>query len=266
MNNITVFDNELFGFIRMVEIDNEPWFVGKDIALALGYHNPNEAIAEHIDDYDKFLRSSRGSELLKVFNSVKDIQNQFGRQDNWFINESGVYSLIFSSKLEKAKEFKHWVTSEVLPSIRKSGRYEMPRLEKELNKTVAGAVDDVANTAKAIAKVFKVEKGVAMLSSLTLVQKAYGMDLHELKQYLPAAEKPVGTYKTRQVAEKLDKKVRQLNKRLEYMGLQRKINNGWHLTDAGADYGEEIPFKNGNYTGYEIRWRESIFDLLRRGE
>ena len=123
MNNLQIFENPDFGQVRMVMIEDNPYFVGKDVAEILGYKNPNEAIQDHVDNEDKFLRSSMGSEMLKLFSSVKDIQNKFGRQDNWFINESGVYALVFSSKLPKAKEFKRWVTSEVLPAIRKHGAY-----------------------------------------------------------------------------------------------------------------------------------------------
>ena len=127
MNNLQIFENPDFGQVRMVMIEDNPYFVGKDVAEILGYKNPNEAIQDHVDNEDKFLRSSMGSEMLKLFSSVKNIQNKFGRQDNWFINESGVYSLIFSSKLPTAKKFKHWVTSEVLPAIRKTGSYSQPK-------------------------------------------------------------------------------------------------------------------------------------------
>ena len=122
-NQITVFASDKFGDVRIIQIDSEPWFVGKDVAEILGYRNPNEAIQDHVDSEDKFIRSQRGREMLKLFSSLKDMQEKLGRQDNWFINESGVYSLIFGSKLPQAKEFKHWVTHEVLPSIRKHGAY-----------------------------------------------------------------------------------------------------------------------------------------------
>lgn len=122
-NQIKVFASDKFGNVRIVQIGNEPWFVGKDVAEILGYRNPNEAIQDHVDSEDKFIRSQRGREMLKLFSSLKDMQEKLGRQDNWFINESGVYSLIFGSKLPQAKEFKYWVTHEVLPSIRKHGAY-----------------------------------------------------------------------------------------------------------------------------------------------
>ena len=131
MKDIQIFDNPEFGQVRTVVIDDEPWFVGKDVAGILGYKNPNEAIHDHVDSEDKFLRSERGREMLKLFSSVKKMQDELGRQDNWFINESGVYSLVFGSKLESAKKFKHWITSEVLPAIRKTGGYHVPQSPEE---------------------------------------------------------------------------------------------------------------------------------------
>lgn len=126
-NMIQVFENKEFGKVRTVAINDEPWFVGKDVASILGYRNPNEAIQDHVDVEDKFMRSQRGSEMLKLFSSIKEMQEKLGRQDSWFISESGVYSLIFGSKLPNAKKFKHWVTSDVLPAIRKTGTYSIPK-------------------------------------------------------------------------------------------------------------------------------------------
>lgn len=108
MNELEIFKNEEFGEIRTVVIENEPWFVGKDIAFVLGYSNSRKAIIDHVDDEDK---------------GVTKRDTLGGSQDLTVINESGLYSLILSSKLPTAKKFKHWVTSEVLPTIRKHGAY-----------------------------------------------------------------------------------------------------------------------------------------------
>lgn len=128
MNELQIFDKPEFGAVRTVSLNNEPWFVGKDVAGILGYKNPNEAVHDHVDSDDKFLRSERGREMLKLFSSVKEMQDELGRQDNWFINESGVYSLVFGSKLESAKAFKRWITHEVIPAIRKTGGYRIEEL------------------------------------------------------------------------------------------------------------------------------------------
>lgn len=107
-NEIQIFSNEEFGEIRTVAIDGEPWFVGKDVAAALGCSNPQKAIRDHVDEDDK---------------GVNESFTPGGKQELIIINESGLYSLIMSSKLPAAKKFKRWVTSEVLPSIRKNGGY-----------------------------------------------------------------------------------------------------------------------------------------------
>lgn len=106
--NIKIFNNAEFGEIRVMLIDDDPWFVGKDIAAALGYKDTVNALKAHVDEQDK---------------AGWRITTQFGEKETTIINESGLYSLIFSSKLESAQRFKHWVTHEVLPSIRKNGMY-----------------------------------------------------------------------------------------------------------------------------------------------
>ena len=107
MNELKIFENEEFGQIRSIEIDGLPYFVGKDVAEILGYTNPQKAIRDHVDEEDKTLNESF------TVNGTKGV----------LINESGLYSLILSSKLPTAKQFKRWVTSEVLPTIRKQGYY-----------------------------------------------------------------------------------------------------------------------------------------------
>lgn len=108
MNDLQIFSNEEFGSIRTVTIDNEPWFVGKDVADALGYAEPRSAVSKKVDDTDR---------------GVAEMETPSGKQIMTIINESGLYALIFGSRLESAKRFKHWVTSEILPSIRKHGAY-----------------------------------------------------------------------------------------------------------------------------------------------
>lgn len=118
MNELQIFNSEEFGQVRTVTIENEPWFVGKDVAEALGYVKARNAIANHVEDDDKRDAPIQG--------------DLGGTQLMTIINESGLYALIFGSKLESAKRFKHWVTSEVLPSIRKTGGYQKPVQGKEL--------------------------------------------------------------------------------------------------------------------------------------
>ena len=113
MSQLQIFNSEEFGEIRTVTIDNEPWFVGKDVATALGYSNSRKAIIDHVHEDDK---------------GVTKCDTPSGTQNMTIINESGLYALIFGSKLELAQRFKHWVTSEILPSIRKHGIYAIDQL------------------------------------------------------------------------------------------------------------------------------------------
>ncbi len=115
-NKLQIFKNQDFGQVRTLLIKDEPYFVGKDIAEALGYSNSRKALIDHVDDEDK---------------GVTKCDTLGGNQQMTIINESGLYSLIFSSKLAKAKEFKHWVTSKVLPSIRKTGSYNSIGISRE---------------------------------------------------------------------------------------------------------------------------------------
>lgn len=114
MNDLAIFENPEFGHIRGLKIEGEPWFVGKDIAEALGYADTAAALKKHVDDEDKKLFKADDLPTLKMSN--------YGA---YLINESGLYSLMLKSKLPGAKKFKRWVTSEVLPSIRKTGAYSM---------------------------------------------------------------------------------------------------------------------------------------------
>lgn len=120
MNDLAIFENPEFGRIRGLKIEGEPWFVGKDIAEALGYADTAAALKKHVDDEDKKLFRADDLSTLKTSN--------YGA---YLINESGLYSLMLKSKMPGAKKFKRWVTSEVLPSIRKTGAYPMPGADRD---------------------------------------------------------------------------------------------------------------------------------------
>lgn len=125
---VTVFKNQEFGQIRSLMIKGEPWFVGKDVAEILGYTNASKALADHVDDEDKLNNASLSS---------------LGQRGGWLINESGLYSLVLSSKLPDARKFKRWVTNEVLPAIRKTGSYSVNQNQKpqsNLEQTLANAL------------------------------------------------------------------------------------------------------------------------------
>ena len=188
MNELKIFENPDFGKVRTMEINGEPYFVGKDVAEILGYSNPQKAIREHVDDDDK---------------GVNEMVTPGGAQQLVCINESGLYSLILSSKLPKAKEFKRWVTSEVLPSIRKHGLYATEELisnpdiaiaafqalkeEREKNRKLA---DTVAVQNQQIAELqpkasyYDVVLNCKDLLSITEIAKDYGKSAKWLNNYL----------------------------------------------------------------------------------
>lgn len=174
--HIQVFNNTEFGEIRTMEINGEPWFVGKDVATALGYTNASKALNDHVDSEDKLNNETLSS---------------LGQRGGWLINESGMYSLILSSKLDGAKRFKRWVTSEVLPSIRKSGAYatnsaaaEYKARELRIKEMNAQARLLNAETRRLVA--LQKEKGLSKVAVDTLAIKAMeeisGKDLGD---YLP---------------------------------------------------------------------------------
>lgn len=167
MNEVKIFENKKFGSIRTIMIDDEPWFVGKDVAAALGYSNTRDALAKHVDDEDK--------------NTVA-IRDGKGNPNQTIINESGVYSLVFGSKLPEAKEFKHWVTHDVLPSIRKTGAYSVP-------PTGANEVQALSLISQAISKT--VEIIVDMKKDITEVkerQQTVETKLDEAQRYMHPEE------------------------------------------------------------------------------
>lgn len=144
MNDLQIFENPEFGSVRTVEIDGTPWLVGKDVAVALGYAKPTDAIRKHVDPEDK---------------GISKTETPSGEQEMLIINESGLYSLILSSKMPKAKAFKRWVTSEVLPAIREHGAYESVKAKQHIeqleatNTRLNAAIQNVSSAKAALAEV-----------------------------------------------------------------------------------------------------------------
>ena len=171
MNDLQLFNNPEFGAVRAVEVDGEPWFVGKDVAQALGYSNPRKALADHVDAEDK---------------GVTKCDTPGGEQDITTINESGLYSLVLSSKLPGAKKFKRWVTAEVLPTIRKTGGYQLPKdypsalraLADTAEKLLASETENQANRPKVLfADAVSTAKTSILVGELAKLLKQNGVDI-----------------------------------------------------------------------------------------
>ena len=266
MNELKIFENKEFGKVRMVLIDDTPYFVGKDVAEILGYKNPNEAIQDHVDNDDKFMRSTRGSEMLKLFSTVKNIQDKFGRQDNWFINESGIYSLVFGSKLPIAKKFKRWVTSEVLPSIRKNGVYSL-EIPKTLPEALRAYADEVEKNAELAKQNYKLEHEVVHLNET----------INEMKPKADYVDRILSCKKLMPVtliAKDYGYSGKRFNKILHDNGVQYKVGKQWVLYSKyqGCGYTHskqypEITDSKGEFVS-NMEWTQKgrlfLYDFLKK--
>ena len=161
MNDLTTFSKPEFGQLRTVEINGTPWLVGKDVAIALGYKNPQRAIRDHVDTEDQ---------------GVTKTVTPSGEQEMLIINESGLYSLILSSKMPKAKAFKRWVTSEVLPAIRKTGAYESFQAQQHIEQLEA------TNT-RLNAAIQAVNEAKAALANVTAMRDDFIKDRDDFKEH-----------------------------------------------------------------------------------
>ena len=200
MNEIMkVFNNTMFGNVRIILQNNEPWFVAKDITKILGYQNSSKAIGDHVDADDKLNNETLSS---------------LGQRGGWLINESGLYSLILSSKLPTAKQFKRWVTSEVLPELRKTGSYSLT-IPKTLPEALRAYADEVEshNATKAI--VAQQEQQIA--------------EFKPLKDYVDKILSSKSCLAITQIAADYGLSAQELNKILHEAGLQRKVGDQWIL-------------------------------------
>lgn len=250
MNELKIFENEQFGTIRTVEIDNTPYFVGKDVAEVLGYSDTNKAIAMHCDDEDKKLNDKSSS--------------SFGQRGATLINESGLYSLILSSKLPKAKEFKRWVTSEVLPAIRKHGVYAVDEVLENPDMLISAL------------QALKEEKAKAKRLTETLaVQEQQIAELQPKASYYDVVLNCKDLVSVTEIAKDYGKSGKWLNEKLHELGIQFKQGGKiWLLYQKYAEKGytsTKTQTYNGNdgeihtkeHTYWTQKGRLFIYDKLK---
>ncbi|HCU2369104.1 TPA: phage antirepressor [Staphylococcus aureus] len=186
--------------VRTLEVDGEPYFIGKDVADILGYANGRDALSKHVDSEDKL---------------TSQIATSGQNRNVTIINESGLYSLIFSSKLENAKRFKRWVTSDVLPAIRKHGIYATDNVIEQTLKDPDYIITVLTE--------YKKEKEQNLL-----LQQEIG-ELKPKADYVDEILKSTGTLATTQIAADYGISAQKLNKLLHEARLQRKVNKQWVL-------------------------------------
>lgn len=215
MGNIEIFKNEEFGEVRTLNINNEPWFVGKDVSEILGYSNSKDALKKHVDEEDKQVIQRSQFATLEIPNRGMTI-----------INESGLYSLILSSKLPNAKKFKHWVTSEVLPNIRKHGAYMTDDVLEQAIENPDFMIGILQNLKK------EKEKVKLLQSENNKLVVKIEEDRPKL-EYIDTILNSKNTMTVSQIAKDYDLSAVKLNKILHGEKIQYKCGNQWLLY---ADY------------------------------
>lgn len=243
-NDIQIFTNEEFGEIRTINIYDEPWFVGKDVAEALGYSNSRKALADHVDDEDK-----------------KDgvtIRDSIGRdQTPILINESGVYSLVFGSKLENAKRFKRWVTSEVLPTIRKTGGY-VNNDELFIDTYFEGADEQTKSILRLnLAQIRQLNEEKRKLQQTVAVQTQQITEMEPKVTYYDIVLQCTDTIPISVIAKDYGKSAKWMNHYLYTKGIQYKQGDVWLLYQKYAEKGY-TKTKTIVYDGYDTNNHSKI--------
>ena len=241
---IQIFNNAEFGEIRSMEIGGEPWFVGKDVATALGYKETAKAVREHVDPEDK---------------GVSVLDTPGGKQNLTIINESGMYSLILSSKLDGAKRFKRWVTSEVLPSIRKTGKYSAGNTAedykaRELKIKEMNAQARLINAETRRLIILQKEKGLSQVAVDALTVKAMeSITGQNLGDNLPKTEK---TYSASEVGNALGISANKVGKIANANGLKTEEYGVFVLDKSRYSSKEVTSFR------YNEKGKQKIKELL----
>lgn len=221
MNDIQIFKNEEFGEVRTLVVNNEPWFVGNDVASILGYSQTAKAVREHVDTEDK---------------GVSILDTPGGNQQVTIINESGFYSLVLSSKLPTAKKFKRWVTSEVLPAIRKTGGYMATRQDDTPESIMARAVLVAQETMKRQERELEAAKERIELQDDELRKQAPKV------KYFDDVLQSSRTYTSTQMSKELGlREAEQLHKILKEGGFMFKQSGQWMLTAKYCERGYTKP-------------------------
>ena len=246
MNQIVAFNFESKNVRIVVDQDGEPWFVAADVCAALTVKTEQ---TRRLDEDEKGLRI---------------VQTLGGDQEMTVINESGLYSLILTSRKPEAKRFKRWVTHEVLPSIRKTGSYAAPGSVAALPAPTQDRVHAILMIGEAVAKVPGVKPGIAMAATLTCIHDNTGLAIEHLRRALPVANEPICSLNPTQLGERLELSARSVNLRLQSNGFQFKNDRDeWELTESGKRWAEALPYSRNGHSGYQILWNPEVVEMIR---
>ena len=246
--NIVAFNFESSNVRVTMGENGEPMFVAADVCQALTIDNHRNVLAR-LDDDEK---------------GVQSMDTPGGRQELATVNESGLYSLILTSRKPEAKRFKRWVTHEVLPSIRKTGSYVSAASVAHLPTLTQDRVSAILSIGEAITRVPGVKPGIAMAATLTVIYENTGLSVESLRKVLPPANDPICSLNPTQLGERVGMSARAINTRLQSLGFQFKNDRDeWELTESGNRWAEALPFSRNGHSGYQILWNPEVCDVIR---
>jgi prophage antirepressor-like protein/predicted transcriptional regulator len=260
---LTIFKNETFGSIQVIDRDGEPWFVAKDVAEALGYNDAAYAYKTHCNS-PVLLDSEKSSELK--------IQNPHPR-GTYIINESDLYRLVLRSKKQEAVAFSDWITEEVIPSIRKTGGYTLPTSKRPTpdSQTYLDWMTGQLQAATRMASVFGLEGNMALLAANNAVRNLHNVDCLQVMGTPQLESKSNVQYMTpSELGSRLNMTAQKFNKELEKHGLQKQVRNGnklnWLVTEKGKGFCQLLDTNKRHSNGApvtQVKWSTDILtDVL----
>ncbi|MGY0342255.1 BRO-N domain-containing protein [Xylella fastidiosa] len=250
MNAITPFQFESKDVRIQLDEANAPWFNANDVCAVLEFGNPHQAIESHVDADDL--------QKLEVIDALG--RNQRANH----INESGLYSLIMGSTKPAAKRFKRWVTSEVLPTLRKTGTYSTPGALPTLPGPTQDRIAALLLIGQYISTVPGVKPGIAAAATLACIKSNTNLTTEEIRRALPALRDPLCMLNATQLGKQLHCSAKEANQLLASAGLQfRNERDEWALTEAGRVWGEAIPYSRNGHSSYQILWNPTVVDSLK---
>ena len=243
-NRLQVFDNEDFGEIRTAGTPDNPLFCLADVCRALELDA--SAVMRRLED--------------GVISSHPIIDKRGRTQNANFVNEDGLYDVILDSRKPEAKKFRKWITSEVLPSIRKTGAYTLPQRFEGVSPSQM--VMEIGAMSTALQNTFGVQKGISLAKATDAISNYYKFDLTPLKELIPPAEHEIGMLTPTEIGKQINLSSRKVNEKLVEKGSQIKDGKGYYLTDEGKKYAESMPYTRNGHSGYQIKWIPQITMVL----
>jgi len=251
MSAVIPFQFETHAVRTVVDDSGEIWFVGKDIADALGYANTSDAIAKHCKGVAKRY----------------PLQTPGGVQEARVISEPDVFRLAVNSKLPSAEKFERWVFEDVLPSIRKTGSYALPVAQKALPAPLREQMDAFMLAGQRISEQLGVKPGIATAAALDCFEQATGLPTEPFRKILPPANEPICALNATQVGRLINASAKGANLALKDAGFQvRNERDEWELTEAGKAWAEAMPYNRKGHSGYQILWNPAVADALQKLE